>query len=385
MRPRILIVSYHAANPLTPRGARSQAVAAALSRHADVHVIAGAPETGRRIWWHRARDRAVHEVASRWLIDPQELWSWKVLGRRDPEADFALLIGFPFSPLVVAARALRRHGVPYVVDLSDPWAATRSPDNYASGDRASPTLRDRRDYAVERRLWSGASGGIVTTVAQARDLLRLEPTLDVLVRPNGYAEAGGVPAARRRDADDELRIGHFGNLYAPRVDIEPFFRRLVASGLWRRIVVQQYGRDHDHKLRRLAGPGPVPVTVQLHDPVPWPEVVRLTAAELDIALVIGNKDARQLPSKAIEYLTLPVPRLALTGVTAGDALTDYTDGKPGWLALTVDDADAAMRIWEHVRRRWTSEELAPPEDESWEVVADQLAAFVLRRMASTSA
>ena len=28
MRPRVLIVSYHAANPLTPRGARSQAAAA---------------------------------------------------------------------------------------------------------------------------------------------------------------------------------------------------------------------------------------------------------------------------------------------------------------------------------------------------------------------
>ena len=115
----------------------------------------------------------------------------------------------------------------------------------------------------------------------------------------------------------------------------------------------QYGRDHYGELRGL----PESVTVRLSDPVPWSEVVGLAAAELDIALVVGNKDARQLPSKAIEYQTLPVPRLALTGGLAGDALAEYVDGKPGWLRLHVDDPDAAMHIWEHVhqsgrRRNW---------------------------------
>jgi hypothetical protein len=113
--------------------------------------------------------------------------------------------------------------------------------------------------------------------------------------------------------------------------------------------------------------------------------VGLAAAELDIALVVGNKDARQLPSKAIEYLTLPVPRLALTGGLAADALAEYVDGKPGWLMLRVDDPDAATHIWEHVRQSWTAEELAPPVDESWACVAEELASFVLRCLAPRAA
>ena len=370
MRPRVLIVSYHAANPLTPRGARSQAAAAALSARADVRVIAGPDPAGRRLWWHPARDRALFEIGSRWLIDPLEPWSWKALAGRSLDADVAMLIGYPFSPLVAAAGGLRRHGVPYVVDISDPWALTRS-------DGQAPTLRDRRSAALERRLWSGAAAGIVTTAAQGRDLRKLVPGLDILVRPNGYTDVGAVRAAPRVAADDELRIGHFGSLYAPRVDITSFLRRLVESGRWRRVVLQQYGRDHYGELRRFEKL----VTVQQRNPVPWPEAVRLAAEEIDIGLVVGNTDVRQLPSKAIEYLTLPVPRLALTGGQAGDALADYVDGKPGWLTLSVDDPDAATRVWDHICRRWTVEELTAPADESWQRVAEQLASFVLRKSA----
>jgi hypothetical protein len=373
MRPHVLVVSYHAANPLTPRGARSRAAARALSAHADVRIIAGPNPAAHRPWWHPARDRALVEVGTRWLIDPQEPWSWKALAGRPPDADVALLVGFPFSPLVVAARALRRHGVPYVLDISDPWALTRS-------DGRAPTFRDRRGAHLERRLWSDASAGIVTTSGQAVDLRRAVPGLDILVRPNGYTEVEAAPAVHRRGADDELRIGHFGALYAPRVDFTGVLRRLAESGRWRRVVVQQYGRDHYGTLRGLSAH----ITVQQHDPMPWPEVVRLAAAELDLALVIGNTDPRQLPSKAIEYLTLPVPRLALTSGQAADALADYVEGKPGWLTLNVDDPDAATRTWNHVRRSWTAEELAPPADESWAHVAEQLASFVLRGVAGAS-
>ena len=261
-----------------------------------------------------------------------------------------------------------------MVDISDPGALTRS-------DGQAPTLRDRRSAALERRLWSGAAAGIVTTAAQGRDLRKLVPGLEILVRPNGYTDVGPVRVGPGAAEDDVLRIGHFGNLYAPRVDITSFLRRLVESGRWRRVVVQQYGRDHYGELRRFEKL----VTVQRRDPVPWPEAVQLAAAEIDIGLVVGNTDARQLPSKAIEYLTLPVPRLALTGGQAGDALADYVDGKPGWLTLNVDDPDAATRVWDHVRRSWTAEELAPPADESWRRVAEQLASFVLGKSAGAGA
>ena len=368
MPPRVLVVSYYAANPLTPRGARSQAVAAALSARADVRLIAGPDPAGPRPWWHPARDRALFELGSRWLIDPLEPWSWKALAGRSFAADAALLVGYPFSPLVVAGRSLRRASIPYVLDVSDPWAATRA-------DGRRPTLRDRRGAALERKLWSGATAGIATTAAQADDIRELAPGLEILVRPNGYTDVPAAPAPPRRPADGELRLGHFGSLYAPRVDVGGFLERLGESGRWRRVVVHQYGRDHYHRLRRLSSN----IAVHEHEPVPWPDVVRLAAAELDLAMVVGNTDARQLPSKAIEYLTLPVPRLALSSGQAGDALAGYVAGKPGWLTLDVDDADAAARIASHVDRSWTADELAPPAGESWSRVASELADFILRR------
>jgi hypothetical protein len=280
-----------------------------------------------------------------------------------------LLIGYPFSPLVAAARALRRQDVPYIVDISDPWALTRQ------GPRAR-TLRERRSAVLEHRLWNGATAGIVTTTGQSRDLLDVVPALDVLVRPNGYTHVEPRPGSFPRQADNDLRIGHFGNLYAPRLDVEGFFRRLAESRRWQRVIIYQYGRDHDGELGRLSQV----VTIERREPVPWADVVRLAAAELDVALVIGNKDARQLPSKAIDYLTLPVPRLALTGGRTRDALAEYVESKPGWLLASVDDPNPAPLIWEHVRRNWNERELAPPADESWAHVADELASFVLRQV-----
>ena len=87
----------------------------------------------------------------------------------------------------------------------------------------------------------------------------------------------------------------------------------------------QYGRDYLAAVRKLSDV----ITVALAEPIPWTEVRRLAATELDLVLVVGNRDVRQLPSKAVEYLTLPIPRLALTSGQEGDALTAYVETKPG--------------------------------------------------------
>jgi hypothetical protein len=370
VRPRILVVSYHAGNALTPRGARTQAVAAALAARAHVHVVSGPRQSSRRTLWHSVRDRAMSELGARWLIDPFEPWSWKALGRRRYDADLALLIGYPFSPLVVAARELRRRGIPYVLDMSDPWAL-------APWDGSAASFRDRRSRALERRLWAGAAAGIVTTAAQARDVLDAVPRLELLIRPNGYTEVPGVTRVPPSAPNADLRIGHFGDLYAPRLNITGFLRRLAQSGRWRRVVLHQYGRDELGQLRGVSEY----ISVQRREPVPWVEVLRSAPRELDLALVVGNKDPRQLPSKAIEYLTLPTPRVALTAGVAGDALADYVKGKPGWLTLSVHETEPDAQIWRHVLRPWTSEQLAPPPEESWRRVAEELAGFVLRPIA----
>jgi hypothetical protein len=372
MRPRILVVSYHAANPLTPRGARTQALIGALRRDTDVLLVSGPRPPVRRDWRHRVRDRILWEAGSRWMLDPFEPWARKALRKSWPGLDAAVLLGYPFSPLIVAARILKRHGVPYVVDTSDPWALTI--------DRATTSMWHRRRAAAERALWESANGGIVTTDGQAQALRALVPGLDLLVRPNGYNHVEMPVRSPRAASGGELRIAHFGDLYAPRVDISGFLRQLAASQVWRRIRLLQYGRDHVGVLEGL----PDVIRVEKRAPIPWQDIVCLSATELDVALVVGNTDPRQLPSKAIEYMTLPVPRLAVTRGIQGDALSEYVRGKPGWLVLDVGETDAGPLLAQHVSRDWTTEQLAPPPEDAWDRVASEISNFVVRLCVRTS-
>jgi hypothetical protein len=365
MRPRILVVSYYGANPLTPRGARTQAVVGALRRDADVLLVSGPRPPGRRDWRHRLRDRILWGAGSRWMLDPVEPWARRALRSNRPGLDAALLLAHPFSPVIFAAKMLKQQGVPYVVDASDPWALTL--------DRSPKNPWHRRRATNERMVWESAAGGIMTTDGQARALRAAVPDLDLLVRPNGYTHVDMPARSRRPEPGGELRIAHFGMLYAPRIHFSDFLRRLAASQMWRRIVLLQYGRDHYGVLDGL----PDVVRVETRAPIPWHDVVRLSATDLDIALVVGNTDPRQLPSKAIEYMTLPVPRLAITSGVQGDALSDHVMGKPGWLVLNVDEPAPASLLAQHVCREWTAEQLLPPPEDAWDRVASEISSFVL--------
>ena len=373
---RLAVVSLHAHRPLAPRGERTRHLVDRLSREWEVELIApppsvrtgGAAGSGGSSGARRFAAAVVGSV----LLDKWEPWSARRLARRRPGADAALLIGHPFSPLVYAARRLARAGVPYVVDSGDPWALT-DPE---PGSRGLSLWRARR---AEWALWERAAGGVLTTPQQAERLRELFPGLPTLVRPNGYdspAEPPPPPAGRARP--EQLRIAHFGMLSSRRLDLRPLLHALSGSGLWERVVLAQFGDDFAGLLDGLE------VEVERHPAYPWPEVVQ-RAADYDLALVVGNVNPGQLPSKAVQYLTLPAPRLALTEGSAGDALAAYVADKPGWLALTPGEPDAAQRVAAHLARGWTAEELSPPAAEAWPAVAGTIARFVGERVTDAGA
>jgi hypothetical protein len=379
---RLVVVSYLAHAPLSPRGVRTRALVERLSRDWEVELVAGpapgaSPRAGGAASAADGRPlarRALAHAHSRLLLDRYEPWARRRLRGWRPRAAAAVLVGFPFSPPALAARALTADGIPYVVDVGDPWALTaRRP--LVGG----PALRRAR--RAERRLWAGAAGAVVTTRVQARALQGLFPALPVLVRPNGLdpADADGagprlldaaVPGAAA-GAPGVLRLAHFGDLSSARLDVGPVLERLAARGPWRAVELHQHGSDWTGELRRLRG-----VAVAFHEPRPWREVVAL-AGRYDLALVVGNRDPSQLPSKAIAYLQLPVPRLAVVERIPGDALAEYVAGRAGWATLPAAAEDPAALVERHVRRRWTPAELAAPEAESWEHVGDAVARFVL--------
>jgi len=365
-RPRLLVVSYLAHAVLSPRGARTQALLGALSDDWNINLVAGPatnPSSAKR--GRRIRSSA-RSFVSAFMLDKFEPWSWRHL-RSLPSADAAYLIAAPFSPLAYATRSLVRANIPYVVDVGDPWVLTADVPEVRG-------LAFRRALHAEFRTWQHAVGGVLTTGAQASALAEHFPQLPLLVRPNGAWPGGKLPGPPSQPDSQRLLIGHFGNIYNVRVDIAPLLDSLALSGLWETVELHQYGRDWANALARVRA-----ARVVWHEPLRWNDLLG-KATGLDAALVIGNRDRKQLPSKAVDYLTVPIPRIAVTRSKCGDALLEYLAGKPGWLVLAPDARDAAYRVREHVARPWSMEELALPASERWDIVARVVAGFVRDRL-----
>jgi hypothetical protein len=373
-RPVLHVVSYLAHDQFGPRGARTRHVIEAVSPEWQVDLISGPPSrsTSGRSLTRRAWDYGLYVAHARLAIDRYETWSLRRLAPWRPTGRFGLLIGYPFSPLAYGARALRRAEIPYVVDVGDPWTLTAR----SLGTRPHSSWRGGK---AERAVWEGAAGGIVTTRQQADALAELFPHVPMFVRPNGYESvAGRTLPARIAPPPDELHLGHFGRLYWSRIDIGDALDRLVQSRRWRRIVIHQFGEGARNGLGSL----PAEVEMIAQPARPWSEI-QAAAARLHAALVIGHRSPSQLPSKVIEYATLPAPRVAVVRDPETDAITDYVRDKPGWLVVRHDAPDLAEQFAAHIGRDWTESELAPPSDEAWPRVAEQIAAFIGERFNAT--
>ena len=363
----MVVVSGFGDDEMTPRGQRTQQVIKALGENWDVELIAmpsqghrgGGGTTGRSIARRLASQGVRHTLYDRW-----EPWARRRLSRWRPDADAAILIVAPWSLAAIAAPQLREQGIPYVIDAGDPW----------TGLHADPkrSFAGRRALHGEKPIWEGASGAMLTTPQQATKMAAQYPALPIAVRPNGYESPAGVVAIDRPVPDPQiLRLVHLGVIYSARLDPMPLLRRLKESGRWKTIRFDQFGADPEEM---LAG-APAGVEIRNHAAIPWTEVVARTS-EFDAAVVLGNEMGELLPSKAIQYLTLPIPRIAITDTERDDALADFAGEHTAWLAVAPGDADAAAMIAEHVAHPWTKADLAPPEADSWSTVAGELAGFV---------
>ncbi|HTR74980.1 MAG TPA: hypothetical protein VMH33_06935 [Solirubrobacterales bacterium] len=164
---------------------------------------------------------------------------------------------------------------------------------------------------------------------------------------------------------------HYGSLYGERAPFKKIFEELISCGRWERILLRQRGPDWTHVLDDL----PPSVFVEHMKTLPWAEV-QTEAEEFDAAVVFGWLDPNQMPSKAVQYLTLPIPRLAITTDDEHDSLAEYATRQPGWVVLRGNAGEAAALVSEHISRPWTYGDLASPYAESWPAVEEQLARFV---------
>lgn len=374
-KPRLAVVSYLADDVFSPRGPRTRAVIEALREDWTIELRCSSAQhpTPNQFASVRSARKVAASVRKRVLLDNQEIWSRVSFRSWQPDVDAALLIGWPMSPLVYASARLSARGTPYLLDVGDPWMLT-----HPLPDLHHPALT--RATRAERRLWERASGGIVTTTTQADKISSLYPEIPVLVRPNGY-QVLGTPTledtATAPPSPQTLKLVHFGTLSPGRLDPSVPLKRLVDSGYWGEVSLSQYGSDWNRTLDGATG-----VTVTRHSPVPWDEAVALSR-NYDAAIAFGWPNPLQMPSKAVEYLTLPIPRVAITSGADGDALAHYVADKPGWLCASIESAQLAESLRDHLARPWSAAELAPPAGEAWPNVADEIAAFVKRVLAPT--
>ena len=357
--------------PISPRIQRTAHLTSALEQFG--FQIARVPEDLGQAAHNRAEPQQrglLRKTVAPLVLDHLEIPARRLMRDWRPSGTGALLIGWPFSPIYVAASHLVAAGVPYVVDIGDPWVLT-DPTRPPWSRRVST----RRAKAAETFLWRHAAAGVVTTETQAKSLRALFPDLELLVRPNGYLTADGdagrgLPADSA--SDDELRLVHFGSINSARVSIGEWLSSLRdAAGT--RVRFANYGPVDRPELLQASDPA---VVVETHEPVDWAQACQI-ARTFDAAVVITNADPAKLPSKAIQYLTLPVPRIALTAAGDGGELAAFAAERPGFIGVGLDAPQDIPRMLSRLRRAWSDEELSPSRGDSWAEVADEIARFII--------
>jgi hypothetical protein len=367
---RAIVVSFATGNPIWPRFQRTTHLTTALEREFEFRVerVPDPEHTGS--FKGTPPSRLARKALRRLVLDSFEIPARFALRDWTPSGRGALLIGWPFSPLYIAASRLVAAGIPYVVDAGDPWALT-APEPYPG----SGLVSRRRARGAETFLWRHAAAGVVTTRTQASNLRAHFPDLNLLVRPNGYVTAAEsiVDPDPANAVPGELRLVQFGSVNDSRLPIGDWLSRLrEASGLTR-VRFANYGHVDRPELVRTGDPA---VVVEVHDPVDWGRARQL-ARSFDAAVVTANRNPGQLPSKAIQYLTLPVPRIALTSSCREDELGAFAAQAPGFLAVSIDSQEDIPALIARLRRPWSHRELRPPSRDSWAEVGRQIVEFAI--------
>ena len=249
--------------------------------------------------------------------------------------DVLLTSGPPHSTHLAGWLLHRRHGIPWVVDMRDPWT-----DISYYEDLPRTAFVHRLESAMERAVLGTAdavlsvSDGVGRLLTSKADVRRYETI------PNGFDPAD-LPAGPA-PAPDPARfvIAHVGTLaavqHAPGL-VEALRRRAAADPAWRARLRLRFVGHVDAAVVaafREAGFGDA---LELVPYVPHPEALR-EMQRADVLLVFVQRVAHNegvTPAKMFEYLALGRPLLALAPpdgdlaailrATGGGAAFDHAD------------------------------------------------------------
>ena len=369
MPPRVLILTptiLHSRRAINPRAIRSERLIGGLAALGfEVDVAAwwageGAPwrpAGARRLWANGAgsplgaiEGARVRKPGGR-PADGDPLGPWAGELERELAAepaaelpDVILAIAYPLGAIGAGARLSRRFRIPLAVDLGDPWPAG-SPEEQASRGQAL-----------------AAAGALITTTPELADELGplLAPSARTLLAP-----AGGELRHRshgRRPTAPPLFV-HLGVINPGRVDPVPAFAELARRHAAGQIEFRSHTGGLHPALHELGHP---------HlEPLPHAEAIDLLA-EASAALVLGNRNRAQLPSKAYEIACTETWALCVSEL-ADDPTAALLAASGHGVSAENDPASIAAAIEAILAREGRGERPAPDPAQTWERRCEQIA------------
>lgn len=366
MPQRVLLVApllLHApANPRGIRGARLIEGLGGRGWEVDVVTYWGGegepPDPGcRRLYACSGRDpfaymrdplrRLAHRGLHYLRFDPDGLSGWireaTAAVRGAPASDHpdvVLALGLPVSGLVAGAEIAAALDVPLVNDLGDPWPAR------------GPAERRTRNRAL------GAGAALVTTTSPlAADLQpELADGASVALIP-----AGGAIQHRPTAAEPPLFV-HMGVVTCARLPPEPVWTVLARLHREGRIEF----RSHSIGWRESFDDLPHP-----HLPlISHAEALELTG-RASCALVLGNTNHEQLPSKVFEIACTETWALCVSEL-AGDPALALLEDTGHAVRCANDTASIERAVEEILERERRGERPTPAPEHTWERRYEQI-------------
>jgi glycosyltransferase involved in cell wall biosynthesis len=260
----------------------------------------------------------------------------------------------PPTSLLVAHRLSRKFGIPWVADLRDLWIDHPYYDQ--------PAWRKVIEERLERRVLSSAAG-MVTVSEPLAERLKQKYQSQAAVVLNGfdrtdYPEASVVPFN-----DGQLKILYTGMIYPGKRDPSPLFEALQALGpLRERVRVVFYGLVLE-SVRPLASRYNVEHLVEVHEPVPYKESLKMQT-EADVLLLLLWTDPTErgvYTGKLFEYMGARRPILAVGGV--GSVAADLIRARRVGFALD-EAAEIAAQLKEWIAQKELTGAIPALEDET---------------------
>ena len=279
----------------------------------------------------RSRVRELVRQAESWWYHPDMQRSWirpaveatlSACARVRPNVLWAT--GPPWSAFIVAQRAAKRTGIPYVLDFRTSWTIVPSPF-----EAMRPAWAQKRDRRVLRELLTDAQAVTFFYAAEAECFWRMyQGALDVSrihIIPNGF---DGEVEDFVPPQDEKFTILYTGTLsdygYDTFLDALAMFKngeRRHARGASRSSLWAKKNRCSLSRVKELG----LSDVVSAHHPVPHAEIGRPPARALDALLMLERKPSHKgyellAGAKLFGYLKAGRPILGV--VPQGEAAQD---------------------------------------------------------------